>query len=359
MLSVGSTIHGWHVRRELHQGSMAITYEVRPEGAQVDGTTVRDGRYVLKIMFLRDPSFQERLRRVGHAQKGLTHPHLVDIIDVLDLDGSVAVISRYVEGTDLAAWAQQGHDVRDVIVLFRKLVDGLVAAHERGLVHRNLKPQKVRITEDGAPLIHDFMLGKTLTTDSATALTQMGTTFGTPQYMSPEQFRGAADVDARADLFSLGCLGFELLTGRRAFDGQGLMDIYKQVSSGEAPAPSSINPAVPPEVDALIAHLLAVDRDERPASARVVAERLDRHPVLLALQGRAPLDAPPAPRHDHAAPRRGPGPSRRGRHPHAARGPLRRRRHRHPQRAVGAGGHRRDPADPRRRRGDGAAWSRR
>ncbi len=295
MLTVGSTTQGWNVRRELHQGSMAVTYEVEPEGVEVDGTPVPAGRYVLKMMFLRDPSFQERLRRVGEAQKGLQHPHLVDIIDVLDIDGSVAVVSRYVEGTDLATWSQDEHPVGDVLVLFRKLVDGLVAAHDRGLVHRNLKPQKVRITPEGEPLIHDFMLGKTLSTDSARALTQMGTTFGTPQYMSPEQFRGAADVDARADLFSLGCLLFELLTGRRAFDGQGLMDIYKQVSSGAAPKASTLNSAVPPAVDALVADLLAIDRDARPASARVVAERLDMDPVLLKLQGKAPLDAPPPP----------------------------------------------------------------
>jgi len=295
MHSIGSTIAGWHLVRELHQGSMAVTYEVRPEGAEVDGEPVPAGRYVLKLMFLRDPSFQERLRRVGEAQRGIQHPHLVDIIDVIDTAGSVGVVSRFVEGTDLASWASERHDVADVVVLFRKLVDGLMAAHERGLVHRNLKPQKVRITSDGTPLIHDFMLGKTLTTDSTAALTQMGTTFGTPQYMSPEQFRGAGDVDARADLFSLGCLLFELLTGRRAFDGQGLMDIYQQVSQGSAPAPSSVNPAVPAEVDALVAHLLAVDRDARPASARVVAERLDREPVLRALQGLDPIDAPPPP----------------------------------------------------------------
>jgi serine/threonine-protein kinase len=295
MHTIGSTIAGWHLVRELHQGSMAVTYEVRPEGAEVDGRPVPAGRYVLKLMFLRDPSFQERLRRVGEAQRGIQHPHLVDIIDVIDAEGSVGVVSRFVDGTDLASWAAAGHDVPDVIQLFRKLVDGLMAAHERGLVHRNLKPQKVRITADGTPLIHDFMLGKTLTTTSAAALTQMGTTFGTPQYMSPEQFRGAGDVDARADLFSLGCLLFELLTGRRAFDGQGLMDIYKQVAEGAAPAPSSVNPAVPEAVDALVADLLAVDRDARPASARVVAERLDREPELRNLQGLPPLDAPPPP----------------------------------------------------------------
>jgi serine/threonine protein kinase len=295
MHDIGSTMAGWQLVRVLHQGSMAVTYEVRPDGARSDGVLVPRGRYVLKLMFLRDPSFQERLRRVGEAQRGARHPHLVDIVDVIDVDGSVGVVSPYVDGVDLATWAQAGHPVPEVVVLFRKLVDGVVAAHDRGLVHRNLKPQKVLITADGEPHLHDFMLGKTLTTDSAAALTQMGTTFGTPQYMSPEQFRGAADVDARTDLFSLGCLLFELLTGRRAFDGTGLMDIYQQVSKGSAPPPSTLNPEVPPALDALVAALLAVDRDARPASARIVADRIDHDPTLRALCGLAPLDPPPPP----------------------------------------------------------------
>jgi eukaryotic-like serine/threonine-protein kinase len=288
MLDIGSTIAGWQIVRELHQGSMAVTFEVRRPDL--------DGRYALKLMYLRDPSFQERLRRVGEAQKGLSHPHLIDVVDVIDFEGAPGIVSRYVEGTDLSTWAAaEQRPLPQVIEVFRQLVDGLVTAHERGLIHRNLKPQKVLIDANGVPHLHDFMLGKTLSAESKVAVTQMGTTFGTPQYMSPEQFRGAADVDARTDLFSLGSLLFELVTGRRAFDGKGLMDIYKQVSASDYPAPSSLRPDVPPELDALVANLLAVERDDRPPSARVVAERLDHDPVFRALRGLAPLYAPPPP----------------------------------------------------------------
>lgn len=284
MLAQGERVGGWTVVRTMHDGNLAVTYEVRRAG---DGS-----RYALKLLHLRDPTFQERLRRTADALSKVAHPNLVGIIEAVEHEGAPGVVSRYVDGLPLDAWAASGRSLPEVLEVMRGLADALHAVHERGLVHRNLKPQKVIVTPDGHPMVHDFLLGKLLGTNPDDRMTQMGTTFGTPQYMSPEQFQGAGKVDARADLFSLGCLSYEMLTGQRAFEGRNLMTIYEKVLMGDRGELTMLRPDVPPAVVRLIDDLLAPDRDDRPPSAQAVAVRLDTDPALRMARG---LGATPPP----------------------------------------------------------------
>ena len=276
MFEVGSKVDGWQITSVVHTGSMAVTYAVtRPPDPR---------RFAMKVLFLREPSFQERLRRAGALLVGVRHPNLLPVIEVVDVDGLVAVVSPLVDGVNLTQWlAGEARGVPEVVQLFRRVCQGLRVAHEHGLVHRNLKPQKVLVDLTGRPYIHDFMLGKVVDADPDRAVTQIGTTFGTPQYMAPEQFRGASQVDPRADLFSLGCLLYEMLAGRRAFDGKGLMEIYKAVGAGPRPVLRESCPQAPDALAALVDDLLAIEPDRRPSSAREVVARLDGDPELRLL----------------------------------------------------------------------------
>jgi serine/threonine protein kinase len=111
----------------------------------------------------------------------------------------------------------------------------------------------------------------------------MGTTFGTPQYMAPEQFRGASNVDERADVFSMGCILFEMVTGRRAFDGTGVVEIYQQVANGDRPKMHDLRADCPPALEALVARMLAPDPDERIPSVRELVAQLDGDAELRSL----------------------------------------------------------------------------
>jgi len=275
MFDKGYEVAGWTIDDLLHQGSMATTYRVHRGNEATP--------HVLKLLFVRDPSFQERLRRAADVLVSVRHPNLVPVVGLVEHEGMQGIVSRYIDGTDLATWASaEQRPLPEVIKVFRQLTLGLRAAHDHGLVHRNLKPGKVLIDLTGRAHLHDFMLGKVVSTDPDKAVTQLGTTFGTPQYMAPEQFRGAAGVDERADLFSLGCLLFELVAGRRAFDGQGLMEIYQQVSHGEREDLTEVRVDVPPALEQLVADLTRPDPAQRPASAQEVIARLGQ-PELRAL----------------------------------------------------------------------------
>ncbi len=276
MLQVGSTVDGWNIGAVIHQGSMAVTFAVSHND--------RPAAYAMKLLFLQEPSFQERLRRAGRTLRTIRHPNLLPIVDVVEIEGNVAVVSEFVDGTNLTGWCEAtDHTLTQRVQLFRKACMGLRAAHSHGLVHRNLKPAKILVGLTGHPYIHDFMLGKVLDGPAEKAVTQMGTTFGTPQYMAPEQFRGASSVDERADVFSMGCILFEMVTGRRAFDGTGVVEIYQQVNTGDRPKLHDLRPDCPPALEKLVSEMLAPDPDDRVPSVRELIARLDGDADLRSL----------------------------------------------------------------------------
>ncbi|HEX3529334.1 MAG TPA: protein kinase [Thermoanaerobaculia bacterium] len=220
---------------------------------------------------------RERLRREARAAAQLSHPSVVQIYDlVADSSGDVIVL-EYVEGRTLREVLGDGLPSLSVVLrLAREIAEGLAAAHAAGLVHRDLKSENVMVTPEGRAKILDFGLAKPFVLDppqDGENLTAQGVLLGTFHAMSPEQARGG-EVDARSDLFSLGVLLYEMLTGRSPFQGSDVLDTLQKVCSHQPPPVSTLRPELPAGLSDLVGSLLAKRREERPRNAGEVAREL-------------------------------------------------------------------------------------
>jgi len=226
-----------------------------------------------------DPAGRERLRREARAAAGLSHPALVQVYDlVLDpADPEItAVVLEYVEGRTLAELLAGGPCPPGLAVrLGQEIAEGLAAAHAAGLVHRDLKAENVILTPSGHAKVLDFGLACPAEPGPAEAerLTGRGVLVGTYHAMSPEQASGA-ELDGRSDLFSLGSLLYELLTGRPPFRGLHPADTLRRVIAVEPVPLAELRPDLPPGLGALVGRLLAKDPAARPAGAAAVAREL-------------------------------------------------------------------------------------
>jgi serine/threonine-protein kinase len=235
------------------------------------GRDARLGRSVavkmLRPDLARDPSFQARFRREAHSAASLNHPAVVAIYDTGEDEyaGNPVpyIVMEYVEGSTLRDLLASGRRLVPERAL--EIVDGVLAAlaysHQHGIVHRDIKPANVMLTRSGDVKVMDFGIARAVADQGAT-MTQTSAVIGTAQYLSPEQARGE-QVDARSDLYSTGCLLYELLTGRPPFVGDSPVSVaYQHVREEPAP-PSSIDPDVPPAVDAIVMRALIKDREHR------------------------------------------------------------------------------------------------
>ncbi|HSP33452.1 MAG TPA: protein kinase [Thermoanaerobaculia bacterium] len=272
----------------LFQGSLVGPYRIlAPIGAGGMGEVyrARDDRLnrdiALKILSSELASSAEHLRRFqqeAHAASALNHPNIITIYDI-GMAGDVAYIAmELVDGQDLRSlYAGERLPLKTMLRIAVKAADGLAAAHERGIVHRDLKPENVMISRDGFVKILDFGLAKLVRpiteTQSTAPHTTPGAVFGTVAYMSPEQASGKP-IDFRSDQFSLGVILYELLTGRMPFSEATAAETLAAIIRVDAPLPSTVNDAVPPELDRLLARCLAKDPAERYASTRDLARDL-------------------------------------------------------------------------------------
>jgi serine/threonine-protein kinase len=245
------------------------------------GYDTRLGRTVaIKILrpdLARDPSFQTRFRREAQSAAGLNHPTIVAVYDtgedtIVGEGGNPQavpfIVMEYVEG----------HTVRDILKgdvaapideavdIVAGVLNALEYSHHAGLVHRDIKPANVMLTPTGAVKVMDFGIARALA-DAGNTMTQTQAVVGTAQYLSPEQARGE-NVDARSDLYSTGCLLFELLTGRPPFVGDSPVSVAYQHVREPPPKPSDFASDVPPELDTVVLHALAKNRDDRYGSAQ-------------------------------------------------------------------------------------------
>ncbi len=240
---------------------------------------------ILRADLARDPSFQTRFRREAQAAAGLNHPAIVAVYDTGEdqfrndngiLQAVPFIVMEYVEG----------HTVRDIlkgdvaapieeaVEITEGVLAGLDYAHHAGLVHRDIKPANVMLTPTGAVKVMDFGIARALA-DVGQTMTQTQAVVGTAQYLSPEQARGE-NVDARSDLYSTGCLLFELLTGRPPFMGDSPVSVAYQHVREPAPRPSQFASDVPPELDAVVAKSLQKDRNMRYSTAQEFTADLQR-----------------------------------------------------------------------------------
>jgi eukaryotic-like serine/threonine-protein kinase len=231
---------------------------------------------VLRSDLARDPSFLARFRREAQSAAALNHPAIVAVYDtgedtVTDTQGAAVhvpfIIMEYVEGHTVRDILQDGAAVpiEEAVEITAGVLSALEYSHQAGIVHRDIKPANVMITPTGAVKVMDFGIARAVA-DSAATMTQTHAVIGTAQYLSPEQARGE-QVDARSDLYSTGCLLFELLTGRPPFIGDSPVAVAYQHVGQAAQRPSELASDVPEVLDRIVLNSLAKDRDARYSSA--------------------------------------------------------------------------------------------
>ncbi len=231
----------------------------------------------LKILTLDDPRSRERFEQEARALADLIHPRVVRYVDHgLTEDGEPYLAMEWLEGESLADRLARGPlGVEDSIALGRGVAEALAAVHARGMVHRDIKPSNLFLAQGNAGSVRVLDLGLVHLARTSQVVTQTGTLMGTPGYMAPEQARGEhGNADARADVFSLGAVLFECLTGRRAFEGVHVMAVLAQLLLAEVPHVREVSPGVPAALDALVFRMMAKDPAARPASGADVAREL-------------------------------------------------------------------------------------
>lgn len=214
---------------------------------------------------------KKRLLREARAAGSLLHPNVVTLFDAGEAEGMLYLAFELVEGTDLATRLEQGPlRLGEVLRFTRQTGDALAYAHAQGIVHRDIKPSNILVDAAGKVKVADFGIAKMA--GQSTELTVAGSVLGSPQYLSPEQIRGD-ELDGRSDIFSLGVVLYELLSGQRPFSGETITTLVYQILHYEPPRVSSLR-AVPPRLEQLLERMLAKDREQRIASAAEVAREL-------------------------------------------------------------------------------------
>jgi eukaryotic-like serine/threonine-protein kinase len=249
-------------------------------GAVYRAVDRRDGAVVaLKLLHGYDARAAERFANEASVLSQLAHPGIVGYVDHgATLEGQPFLAMEWIDGEDLGARLARGEGARlgvaASVALVRAVAAALGAAHAGGIVHRDLKPSNVMLVGGALDRVKVLDFGIARSAHATRALTATGVVMGTPGYMAPEQLRSTRRVDARADVFALGALLYECLTGRPAFAGDHPLAILAKLLLEEAPRAGEIDPAVPPALDALLARMLAKDPDARPADAAAVAAEL-------------------------------------------------------------------------------------
>lgn len=258
----------YELQSPLGQGGMATVYR---------GRDLRLGRPVaVKLLHNYYAGDDEFLQRFAHEAMSAahlsSHPNIVDVYDVGKDGDSNYIVMELIEGQDLKALieAQAPLQPEQALTITAQVADGLDYAHRRGLVHRDVKPQNMLMTPDGQIRIADFGIAKS---HLSTAVTQAGITFGTADYISPEQAQGLA-ATPQSDIYSLGVVLYEMLTGKLPFTGDTPMAVAIQHIQKPPPPPRQVNPGIAPALEALVLRTIAKDPQQRPASAKAFAQEL-------------------------------------------------------------------------------------
>jgi eukaryotic-like serine/threonine-protein kinase len=277
---IGRTLGPYRILEKLGEGGMGEVYSARD--------TRLDRTVAIKVLppdISGDPKRRARFEREAKMVARLSHPHICTLHDVGDIDGAIFLVMEYLVGETLAARLERGPlPLDEALATARQIAEALAAAHLQGVVHRDLKPGNVMLTASGATLL-DFGLAKLrghgddATTRfgarSGSSLTVEGTIVGTLPYMAPEQIEGRP-VDARADIWALGAVLHEMVTGQRAFDGGSAASLMASILRAEPPPLSSRQPLAPPALEQVVRTCLAKDPEARFQAAGDVARELGR-----------------------------------------------------------------------------------
>ncbi len=216
--------------------------------------------------------FEARLYQEAKAAGGLNHPNIVIVYDIGKSGNLVYMAMEYVEGGDLRAMLVEGRPlaIDKILDIGAQVAEGLAYAHEHRVIHRDIKPANIMITPQGRVKIADFGIARMRSSESRT---QTGVILGSPKYLSPEQVTGQR-VDHRADIFSLGVILYQMITGSTPFNGETVSGLMYQVTNFDPPAPSTVNPQTPLMLDYIVAKALAKTPDSRYESAAELANDL-------------------------------------------------------------------------------------
>jgi eukaryotic-like serine/threonine-protein kinase len=296
---VGELIAGRYELEEL-VGSGGMSNVFRAHDRLLERTVALK---ILHEQYTRDEDYVERFRREARAVAQLTHPNIVTVIDRGEQEGRQFIVFEFVEGQNLKELSAQGPlDPREAIRLALQVARALSFAHDRGLVHRDVKPQNVLLNEDGQAKVTDFGIARSL---DVHGVTQTGTVLGTSDYIAPEQARGQK-VDPRTDIYSLGAVLYELLTGEVPYAGDNFVAVAMRHVQEPAPSVLEHRPDCPLRLDLAVQRAMAKDPADRFASMTELCAELEAS--LAELDGRgdegATMIVPPPPRPRQARPRR-------------------------------------------------------
>ncbi len=260
---VGQSISHYKLVEKLGEGGMGVVYKAED--------TKLNRQVALKFLaqhLLDDAEAKERFLREAQAAAALHHPNVCPVYEIDEVDGKTFISMAFLKGETLEAQISEGPlPIKDALDITRQVADGLQAAHAEGVVHRDIKPANIIISPEGRPTIMDFGLAR-LT--EASRLTKLDTAMGTVAYMSPEQAQGM-EVDSRSDLWSLGCVLYEMVSGQRPFQGQYDQALLYEIVHEEVAPLTSVRAGVPMELEFIVGKCLAKDRDDRHQAAKEIA----------------------------------------------------------------------------------------
>ena len=271
---IGVTLGNYRILAAVGQGGMARVYKARQENL--------DREVAVKVLppwFAADRNFVERFNLEARLVARLSHPNIVTVHDASEYHGSLYIVMQLVDGGTLKHCLDQLQannkrmEIAEASRIFMQIASALSYAHENGIIHRDVKPVNVLMDRSGRPILSDFGIAKVLA--GTKGLTRQGAGVGTPEYMSPEQCQGGP-VDGRADIYALGVMLFEALTGRLPFLGENYHALAHSHIYETPPHPNAINPYIAPAVSQVIQTALRKDPLQRYQRASDMAEALER-----------------------------------------------------------------------------------
>ncbi len=255
-LSPGENVGPYRIIERLGQGGMATVFKAYHPALD---------RYVaIKVLhpaFKEDPNFLARFQREARIVAKLEHPHIVPVYDFSEHKGMAYLVMRYIEGETLKAHLKGGPlPPERILEILKPVAEALAYAHEQGVLHRDIKPSNIMLTPEGGIFLTDFGLARMAQSGESTLSRDM--MIGTPQYMSPEQAKGE-EIDERADIYSLGVVLFEMLTGRVPFSADTPYAVVHDHIYTPLPLPTAIKPDIFPSLERVVLKALAKDKDDR------------------------------------------------------------------------------------------------
>jgi serine/threonine-protein kinase len=265
-------IPGYQLLNKCGAGAMAVVYRARQISL--------DRIVAIKVLprrLSKNTEFVERFYREGRAAARLNHNNIVQAIDVGEANGFHFFVMEYVEGCTVYDELANSkvYSEAEALEIIRQIADALHHAHERGFIHRDVKPKNIMLTKERVAKLADMGLARE-TTDLGAAMAEAGRAYGTPYYISPEQIRGEVDIDLRADLYSLGGTFYHMVTGRVPFEGPTPSAVMHKHLKEPLTPPDHLNTNLSSGCGVMIEMLMAKDREERYPSARELLIDLDR-----------------------------------------------------------------------------------